>query len=46
MGKGYYDHYLKKSNVPTIALAMREQIVTDFECDTFDIGVDEVITLD
>ncbi len=45
-GLGYYDQLLNHARRPfTIGLALREQMVEDFETETHDINLDQIITV-
>lgn len=41
-GKGYYDRYLKDSNIKTISVVY-EELYLEFSCEKHDVKVDEVI---
>lgn len=43
-GKGFYDRFYMKNDVYKIGLCYQECLVNDFEHDSFDINVDEVIS--
>lgn len=42
-GKGYYDKYLENTNIKTVGICFKEQIVDKLPHDEFDIRMDKII---